>query len=889
MDRTLELSVNGRSRTLVLDPERSLLSVLRDELGLTGAKDGCGEGACGACTVLVDGRAVRSCTVPIREVTDRPVVTVEGLAGPDDQAEPVSLHPVQRAFVEEAALQCGYCTPGMVMAAVGLLDEHPAPTDEQIRRALDGNVCRCGAHERILRAVRRAAASREQAGTPGAPSGSPGPFRDRPDRGLELAGTLDVGSTPWDLAAPEHRDYFKLLGNGVVGLVEPPTAGPEWRGLRPSGAWIHVGSNGQVTAFTGKVEVGQGTRTALSELAARELRVPLDTVGLVMGDTDVCPYDPGTFGSRSMPDAGPAMRAAAAAALDAIRRLASDEWEVSAEDLVADDGRVTTRDGARTASYAELVRDARLIVAGDPDTLAAAPGSSAGEDASAGPARPAQVVSGRRRYASDIYRPEMLHGRVLRPPSANATLRSVDLTAARAQPGVIALAEDGFVAVAAPDRATASRALGAIRAEWDPAPQVAEDELETYLRSHPVESQGWGGGFEHTEGDPEAGLRASDVTLAGTYRTAYVAHVPAETRAAVAEWRGDRVIIWTGSQRPFAIRAEVAGALHLPETAVRVIVGPTGAAFGGKHDAQVSIEAARLARAAHQAVRVKWTRAGEFTAGYLRPTALIDVRSGASRSGKLRAWTMTTFNAGPNAIRPPYAAAHQAIRFQPTATPFRQGAYRALAATANTFARESHIDELARRLRQDPLEFRLRNLPDERLADVLRAAAEAVDWAARPRPDGHGLGLACGLEKDGRVATAVEVRAVPGEPLEILRIVTAFDCGAIVDRDAVTAQVAGATTMGLGPALVEAIHFADGRITNGRLADYPLPRFTMIPPISVVLIDRPDQPSAGAGETPLIALAPAIANAIDDACGLRLRALPLVPDGRLPDRPEGGS
>ncbi|MGH2467006.1 MAG: molybdopterin cofactor-binding domain-containing protein, partial [Candidatus Limnocylindrales bacterium] len=293
--------------------------------------------------------------------------------------------------------------------------------------------------------------------------------------------------------------------------------------------------------------------------------------------------------------------------------------------------------------------------------------------------------------------------------------------------------------------------------------------------------------------------------------------------------------------------------------------------------------AARLARATSKPVRVRWDRQDETGAGYLRPAALIDVRSGATPDGTLSAWSMTTFNAGPNAILCPYEVPDQEIRFQPTAAPLRQGAYRALAATANTFARESHIDELARAVGQDPLAFRLSHLADERLAAVLRAAAERAGWSgSETMPGARGLGLACGLEKGGRVATVAEVQAVPGEPLELLRLVTAFECGAIVDPDALRAQVEGATVTALGPALFEAIRFTDGRVTNGRLSDYPVPRFTTVPPFEVILLDRPDLPSAGAGETPLIAVAPAIANAVEAACGLRLRALPLVPEGRLP-------
>jgi nicotinate dehydrogenase subunit A len=155
--RLLELHVNGEARRLDVDPARSLLSVLRDELELTGSKYGCGEGQCGACTVLLDGRAIRACTTPVASAAGRPVITVEGLARDGE------LHPVQQAFIAETALQCGFCTPGMVMAAAALLSREPDPGPDEIGRALEGNVCRCGTYPRIVAAVRRAAAIRADA------------------------------------------------------------------------------------------------------------------------------------------------------------------------------------------------------------------------------------------------------------------------------------------------------------------------------------------------------------------------------------------------------------------------------------------------------------------------------------------------------------------------------------------------------------------------------------------------------------------------------------------------------------------------------------------------------------------------------------------------------
>ena len=425
------------------------------------------------------------------------------------------------------------------------------------------------------------------------------------------------------------------------------------------------------------------------------------------------------------------------------------------------------------------------------------------------------------------------------------------------------------------------RALQAIEAHWDLAPQPSETELSDHLRTHPVEEEGWEGAFHHEVGDLDAALAAAPVKLAATYTTAYIAHVPLETHVALAEWDGDRLTVWSGTQQPFGVRRELAEALGVPEAQVRVIVPDTGGGFGGKHGGEVAAEAARLSRATGRPVKVRWSREEEFTQGYLRPAAVIDVRSGARRDGAITAWELRNTNAGAFGVVGPYEIANQRLDYQPADSPLPQGSYRALAATANHFARESHMDELAHALGIDPLALRLRHLRDERLAAVFHAAAERMDWARRPREPGLGLGIAGGVEKGARVATCVAVRVGDDRRLEILRIVTAFECGAIVNPDGLTNQVEGATVMGLGAALFEAIHFEAG-IQNASLSDYRVPRLSDVPPIEVVLLDRRDLPSAGGGETPIIAIAPALANAIFAATGVRLRSLPLVPDGAIP-------
>jgi isoquinoline 1-oxidoreductase len=793
---------------------------------------------------------------PLPEVAGRAVTTVEGLAAGG------VLHSVQNAFVAKAAFQCAYCTPGMVMAAVALLGDNADPTDAEMRSALDGNICRCGTHARILAALRHAARGEARPGAAVSP-----PDVETPNE--QLAHRREF---PWDLAR-DDESLFDRLGDGL--LVVPDDAG---------GAWLHVGADGRNTVASGKVEMGQGSTAELIRLASEELRVPASSVRALLGDTDFTPYDAGTFGSLTTPEIVPEVRAAAVTARETLLRVAAEAWEIDVADLTAADACVTSVDGTRSVPYAGLVSGMRRIepvasgVALTPPDRWRLAGTRApvtdGTDA----------VTGRRMYTTDLSLPDMLHGKVLRPPAFGATLRSADTSAAAAIRGVSVVRDGEFIGVVAPDPLAAADALARIHAEWDLASQPGNGDLVRHLRAHPVTVEGWDGGFRDETGDVDRALASAPVRLDATYTTAYLAHQPLETRAALAHWAGGRLTVWTGTQRPFGVREELAAAFGIGEERVRVIVPPTGSAFGGKHSGDCALEAARLARAAGSPVKVRWTHEEEMTWGYFRPAAVIDIRSGARTDGTLTAWEFTNLNSGARAIEPPYRVSKRRITYQPADSPLRQGSYRALSATANTFARESHLDELAHRLGVDPVEWRLRNLTDDRLASVLQAAVDRAGWtrASHAHASGQGMGIACSLEKDSRVATFVEVRAAPGERLEILRIVSAFECGAILDPDNLANQVEGAIVMGLGGALFEAIQFGAGLVMNASQSRYPVPRFHDIPPIEVVLLNRTDLPSSGAGETPIVALAPAIANAIFAASGVRLRSLPLVPDGRLP-------
>jgi isoquinoline 1-oxidoreductase len=866
------ITVNGEPRELDPAASGTLLGWLRSDLGLTGTKPGCGEGECAACTVLVDGAPALACQTAAAEVAGRSVTTVEGLA------RGRRLHPVQQALAEEHGFQCGYCTPAMALRAAALLAADAEPQDHEIAAALEPVICRCGCYPRIARAVRRAAALLRDSGQQGS---EPLPAAAKP---------LARPRRPWDLSPPADREWFEILGDGLVVVWPTPEVG--------GGAWVHLSPSGPVTAFTGKVDVGQDNRAAFRLLVAEELALDPGSVTIVQGDTDLCPWDAGTFGSRSLPEAGEWLRRAAAGSREVLLDLAAQRWPSDGAGLAVAGGAVTGGPDAAILTYRELLTGLRRLevldseppltpptawrIAGHRQQGPGAPPRPRHEGVAGDVAGRLDVVTGDRRYASDQVVPGMRYGAVLRPPVRGATLRAADTRSAHQMPGVEVVTEGEFVGVTAPDLATARRAVAAITADWQrPAPIAGP--MADYLRAHPKAAAGWQRPVDHGHGDTDAALADAAPVVAATYTTAYLAHVPLETRAAVADWAGGRLTVWTGNNVPFPLRSRLAEMFGLDAKDVRVIVPPTGGGYGGKHGDE-AIEAARLARATGSPVQVHWSRAEEFQFGYVRPMAVIDVRAGLDHQGDIAAFDLLNVNAGPQGTLFPYAAQSWRLRYQPAASPLVQGSYRALAATANTFARETALDELAHAAACDPLRFRLDRLADERMAAVLRAAAERFGWdlgRAGPDPD-RGQGVAVGLEKGGRVATCAEVTIDRQGAMVITRIVTAYECGAIVSPATVISQIEGGTVMALGGALFEQVKLADGHQETRSLAGYRVPRFSDIPDIEVVLVDRPDIPSAGAGETPLIAVAPAIGNAVFAATGQRLRALPLLAQYQSP-------
>ncbi|MGI9071854.1 MAG: molybdopterin cofactor-binding domain-containing protein [Bryobacteraceae bacterium] len=689
--------------------------------------------------------------------------------------------------------------------------------------------------------------------------------------------------------APHRRGFLKTLGGGILVLLTSDRdsfAQESGRTQhRPShedlpqniAAWLHIAPDGSITAFTGKAEVGQNIRTSLTQAVADELQCLPASVRLVMADTALTPWDMGTFGSRTTPTMAPQLRKMAASAREMLVSAAAQKWNMDRARLAVANACVTDQSNGKTASFRELAARVDWVksVGRDDLTTPAAKWQVAGTSLSKVSAR--DIVTGKHKYTSDLKRPGMLYGRILRAPSFGAKLMSLEVGAAQKMPGVTVIHEADFVGVTAPNEHIAQKAIESIKATWKEEPQISAAELFSYLKQIPSESPSeTRERHASVQGSVENGIRSAAKTLKSTYTVAYIAHTPLEPRAAVAEWNGSDLTVWTGSQRPFGVRTELADALGTSEERVRVIVPDTGGAYGGKHSGECAIEAAKLAKAANKAVQLVWTREEEFTWAYFRRAGVIEISSGATKDGLMSVWEFHNYNSGPSGIETPYEVANQSIHFHPVNSPLHQGSYRGLAATANHFARESHMDELATALNIDPLAFRLKNLKNPRMRAVLEAAAKRFGWAKNKSASGRGFGLACGTEKGSYFACCAQV-SVGDREVHIERVVEAFECGAIVNPEHLKSQVEGAVVMGIGGALHESIDFANGRILNPRLSKYRVPRFSDTPKIDIVLVDRKDLPSAGAGETPIMGIAPAVANAIYNATRLRVRSMPMAP------------
>ncbi len=501
-----------------------------------------------------------------------------------------------------------------------------------------------------------------------------------------------------------RREFIRLFGAGIVvcftvadwSLLE---AQESRRGYPTDfNAYLRIGPDGRVTVFSGKIEMGQGVVTSLAQMAAEELGVPLEHVDMVMGDTSVCPYDAGTWGSMSTRFFGPALRGAAAEARAVLVELAAERLGAPAGQLEVDNGVVcVAHDRRRRVTFGELAKGQAIQrhLKGKPVLRDPATFTLSGKPARRTDGR--AKATGAARYAGDIRLPRMLYARVLQPPAHGATLVRADTAAAAAMAGVTVFNRDGLVAVLHAEPEQAGRALDAVKAEWKVPPAGFDTET---IFDHLVEAAPTPQDLAH-QGDVEAGTRASTAVFEHRYENGYGAHAPIEPHTALADVKAGEATLWISTQSPFGNRPEVAKALGLPPEKVRVITPFVGGGFGGKAGNPLqAIHAAKLSQALGRPVQVAWTRAEEFHYDAFRPAGVITIRSGLSADGRMALWDCGIYSAGGRSAELFYDVADHRTRlfgswWGSEVHPFPVGAWRAPGANLNVFARESQVDVLA--------------------------------------------------------------------------------------------------------------------------------------------------------------------------------------------------
>ncbi|MGW2161439.1 molybdopterin cofactor-binding domain-containing protein [Nonomuraea sp. NPDC001699] len=858
----MKLTVNGAE--VEVDDRHAktpLLWVLRDVLGLTGTKYGCGIGYCAACTVLIDGANAKACQTPAERVVGKAVTTVEGASGPVVDA-------VRDAWHRGNVVQCGYCQPGQTLAAAALLDKDPAPDDATVARWMNGNLCRCGTYPRIRRAIREAAAG-----------GHPEPLRARPEPEPRPL-------TPEDLADPVHP-------------------------------YIRIGEDGTIVVHSSQIEMGQGIHTALATMVAEELDADFGAVQVVNaangsfpgGDVYGNPETGGFFqltgASTSTKGAWGRYRLAAATARARLVAAAAQAWQVPPEEIHTESGVLShpgdlSHPGGRSAGFGEFAaRAERLPVPADIRPKDRKGHRLIGREGRLRVDAPAKIL-GTARFTIDVRLPGMLTAVVLHPPRFGAAAARVG---ALGEPGVVAVVpvSEG-VAVVGESFDAAQRGLRALNVEWDDEHAERRSSEELLAEHRRLVQSGERAVVAREDGDVEAALAAAEHRIDALYELPYLAHAPMEPNNAVCRMGDDGVLeVWAGTESPEYTRMAASAAAGIDKDRVRVHVTYAGGSFGLHSSAEKdpTTEAVEIARALgwKHPVKVQSPREEEFKAGRYRPMAVHRVRAGADAQGRLTALhqqiaaqptsinlpyvrdVMFTngvdFFTTTGAADPPYAMPNFKLESTNVESGVPTMVWRSVGNSHTEFARESALDELAVAAGRDPVDLRRDLLADNpRTLRALELAADRAGWGT-PVSAGRARGIACSSFLS-HSAQVTEISLDARGRLHVERIVFALDCGITVNPDLVRSQVEGGLIFALSAAAWgEVVLGEGGEIVTQNFDRYPIVRMQSTPEIEVLLIDS-DEPPTGVGEVAVPTAAPALTNAIFALTGTRIRRLPVA-------------
>ncbi len=752
--------------------------------------------------------------------------------------------------------------------------------------------------------------------------------------------------TNTSVTTSSRRGFLKVGGGLLIGFslsdsrVVPELMAAETSAPMPGrlDAWLRVGTEGTIHVFTGKVDIGMGVQTALGQIVADELDVAFERVQLVMGDTAETPDQGGVGGSTSISAGAKPLRNAAATARLMLLQLASAKLGAQPGELQVKDGVVSvTGDASKSISYAALAG-----VAGGNDLNEALRVSGGGfalnVEGRGKPKNPASYtivgqsvpridlapkILGRAKYSTDVRVPGMLHGRVIRPAGAGATLASIDENSVKQIPGYVKTVKKGnFVGVVAENEWAAIRAAKALKVNWSAPVAAFPDDVYLHMRS----AQPKATREQPARGDAAAALASAAKKMEASYEWPFQAHATMGPGCALADVRADGVTtVWSGAQKPHALQQGLAEMLGLAVNRVRVIWVEAAGSYGRAGDEDVAADAALLSQAVGKPVRVQWSRADMTAWGGKGPAVIVDLAAGLDAHGEVaalqltsRAFSGTEILPQPNSagnmlaaqligtpntsggdefvgwggdtysynFKNVHSVGHIIAPLYVSSSPMRTTHLRDPNGPAGTFAGESFMDEIAAEVGVDPIEFRLRYIQDARAKAALAVVAEKVKWESRPSPkrprdSGNvlsGRGVALALRGGTIVATIaeVEVNRASGE-VRVKRLVCAHDCGLIVNPEALRGTIQANLIQSMGRALKEEVTFDRSSVTSVDWNTYPVARWADIPALEVVLLNHPESAPTGAGEPSSRPTAAAINNAIFDATGVRMRRVPFTP------------
>ena len=837
------LEVNGKRYEVEAKPEVPLLWVIREHLGLTGTKYGCGMALCGACTVHIDGKAERSCQIPVKEAQGKRITTIEGI--PED-------HPVKKAWNAEDVPQCGYCQPGQIMDAVALLEKNPKPSDADIDRVMSGNLCRCGTYQRIRRAIHFAA-------------GEVGQRKEkRKDEALNGAGGLSAAS-------------FAL------------------------NAFIRIGTDGRAALIVNKSEMGQGVYTSLPMLIAEELELDWSKIRIEAAPVDPAYYHTqwgaiqGTGGSTSVLSEWDRLRKAGAEARMMLVMAAADLWRVDPASCRAENGLVIHKPTERRLPYGRLAEKAAQMKPPQEVSLKR-PKDFEIIGQSMKRLDTPEKTAGKAIFGIDVKVPGMLTALIARPPVFGAKVKSFNAGKAGAVPGVKEVVViDSGVAVVGDSFWSAKLGREALEITWDEGVHAnlsTESMHEEYANLAKTT-----GVIAREEGDPEQGFLNATTQISADYEVPYLAHAPMETLNCLVDLRADRCEIWTGTQSQTADRDEAARIAGLHPERVNLHTMLLGGGFGRRANPQSDFvsESVHVAKRMKKPVKVIWTREDDIKGGYYRPMWYDRIVAGLDETGDPVAWKHTIVGQSILAGSPfegmmdengvdetsvegakdlPYEIPNILVELHTTKIGVPVQWWRSVGHSHTAFVVESFFDELAHASGKDPFEFRRTLLSRHpRHKGVLELAAQKMGWG-KPTAEGRGRGIAVHASFGSFVAQGTEVSVSPAGKVRVHKVVCAIDCGRVVNPDIIQAQMESGIVFGLSAALYGAITFKNGRVEQSNFNDYPILRMSEMPEVEVHIVTSQEAPG-GVGEPGVPPIAPAMANAIFAATGKRMRRLPI--------------